>query len=183
MVMLFPMTVLAIMAVVAGWEFFTGGAAKFLGEAPLYGLHPEHWHAHGFLDLFTKVGEEPMPLIALGVGVAGIALAWAIYGAKWIPVETIGRLFAPIHTLLSRKYYMDELYEQIFVVRILQNGINFVVELFDTYVVDGIVNGVAQATMSAGGAIRRVETGQLQLYGLAIGLGILVMMIVFFAYG
>jgi NADH-quinone oxidoreductase subunit L len=181
--MLLPMTVLAIMAVVCGWEFFTGGAGKFLGEAHYYGLHPEHWHAHGFFDLFTKVGEEPMPLIALAVGAGGIVLAWMIYGVKWISAESIGRLFAPMYALLSRKYYMDELYERVFVVRILQNGINHVVELFDTFVVDGIVNGVAQVTMSAGGAIRRVETGQLQVYGLAIGLGILVIMIVFFAYG
>jgi NADH-quinone oxidoreductase subunit L len=182
-VMLFPMTILAIMAVVSGWEFLTGGVAKFLGEAAYYGLHPEHWHAHGFFDVFTKVGEEPTPLIALAVGVSGIVLAYAIYSAKWISAESIGRLFAPVYTLLSRKYYMDELYERIFVVRILQNGVNYAIERFDMLVVDGIVNGVAQATMSAGGAIRRAETGQLQLYGLAMALGILIIMIVFFAYG
>lgn len=182
MVMLFPMAILAIMAIVAGWDFFTGGAGKFLGEAAYYGLHPEHWHAHGFFDLF-KVGKDPIPLIGLAVGVSGIVLAYAIYSAKWISAESIGRLFAPVHTLLSRKYYMDELYERIFVVRILQNSVNYAIERFDMLVVDGIVNGVAQATMSAGSAIRRVETGQLQLYGLAMALGILVIMIVFFAYG
>ena len=45
---------------------------------------------------------------------------------------------------------------------------------FDTYIVDGAVNGVAWLTMSTGGALRRFQTGQLQTYGLAIFFGVLV---------
>ena len=125
---------------------------------------------------------EPLPLISLAVGLAGILLAYLMYGAKWISPDKIGRIFAPLYTLFSRKYYMDELYEQVFVVRILLNGLFRIVEIFDTYVVDGIVNGVANLTVLAGSAIRRVQTGQLQTYGLAIALGVLIIVIVFFAY-
>ncbi|MEE8471349.1 MAG: proton-conducting transporter membrane subunit, partial [Dehalococcoidia bacterium] len=174
-VMLFPMIVLALMAIGAGWAFWAGGAAKFMaGDA----LQP-----HGFFDVFTRAGEEPMPLIALAVAAAGILLAYMIYRVKWIPAEKVGRVFAPLYTLFSRKYYMDELYEQVFVVRILQNGLNYAVQLFDTYVVDGIVNGIGILTMSIGGSIRKVQTGQLQAYGLAIGIGILIIMVVFFIHG
>jgi NADH-quinone oxidoreductase subunit L len=95
-----------------------------------------------------------------------------MYSAKWISPERVGKVFAPLYTLFSRKYYLDELYEQVFVVRILQNGIFRLIELFDIYVVDGIVNGVANITVVGSSTFRRLQTGQLQSYGLAIVLGV-----------
>ena len=174
LVMVFPMVMLAIMAVGCGWGFWGEGAAKFMGQEGL--------HAHGFFDIFTKVGDEAMPLIALIVALGGIFLAYAMYSAKWISAEDIGRRFAPVYTLFSRKYFMDELYEQLFVVRALQNGLFRLIELFDTYIVDGTVNGVAKVTVVSGSIVRRVQTGQLQSYGLAIVLGILIIMLVWYAY-
>jgi len=170
-VMIFPMVILALMAIGAGWTFWAGGAYEFLGG-----------HGHGFFDVFTKAGEEPLPLISLAIALSGIGLAYAMYGAKWISPEKVGKAFAPLYTLFSRKYYMDELYERIFVGRILYDGLFLIIQTFDTYVVDGIVNGVARIAMTLGGTIRRLQTGQLQSYGLAIGLGVLIMVLVWFAY-
>jgi len=182
LVMLFPMVILALFAVGAGWSFWAGGAAKFLGEGSYAGLPGVPWEPHEFFALFSKAVEEPLPLIALAVALGGILLAYAIYSAKWISAEKIGQVFAPIYTLLSRKYFMDELYEQVLVVRVLVNGIFRQIQLFDTYVVDGIVNGLGKITVTASGILRRLQTGQLQGYGLAIVLGILIIMAVFFAY-
>jgi NADH-quinone oxidoreductase subunit L len=182
LVMVFPMVILAIMAVGAGWSFWAGGAAKFLEEGEYYNIHPAHAQSHGFFDLFTKAGEEPMPLIALVVALAGISLAYVIYSKKWISAEKIGHVFSPIYTLISRKYYFDELYERIFVVRVLVDGLFKQIQLFDTYVVDGIVNGAGKITIAAGGVLRRLQTGQLQGYGMAILIGVLIIMAVFFAY-
>ena len=182
LVMLFPMVILALLAVGAGWSFWAGGAAKFLGEGSYAGLPGVPWEHHDFFALFSKAAEEPLPLIALAVALGGILLAYAIYSAKWISAEKIGQVFAPIYTLLSRKYFMDELYEQVLVMRVLVNGIFRQIQLFDTYVVDGIVNGLGKITVTASGALRRLQTGQLQGYGLAFVLGIVIIMAVFFAY-
>jgi NADH-quinone oxidoreductase subunit L len=182
LVMLFPMVILALFAIGAGWSFWAGGAAKFLGEGSYDGLPGATWEPHAFFALFGKAVEEPLPLIALAVALGGILLAYAIYSAKWISSEKIGQVFAPIYTLLSRKYFMDELYEQVLVVRVLVNGIFRQIQLFDTYVVDGIVNGLGKITVTASGALRRLQTGQLQGYGLAFVLGIVIIMAVFFAY-
>jgi len=180
--MVFPMVILAIMAVGAGWSFWAGGAAKFLEEGEYYNIHPAHAYSHGFFDLFTKAGEEPMPLIALVVALAGISLAYVIYSKKWVSAEKIGQVFLPIYTLIARKYYFDELYERIFVVRVLVDGLFKQIQLFDTYVVDGIVNGAGKVPIAAGGVLRRLQTGQLQGYGVAILIGVLIIMAVFFAY-
>jgi len=53
----------------------------------------------------------------------------------------------------------------------------------DTYGVDGIVNGAAGSALGIGKAIRRTQTGQLQLYGLVIGLGILAIVICLYLFG
>jgi len=181
-VMLFPMVILALFAIGAGWSFWAGGAAKFLGQGSYAGLAGAHWEQHGFFALFSRVVEEPLPLIAVAVALGGILLAYAIYSRKWISAEKIGQVFAPIYTLLSRKYYFDELYEQVLVVRVLVNGIFYQIQQFDTYVVDGIVNGLGKITVTASGTLRKLQTGQLQSYGLAIMLGVLIIMAVFFAY-
>lgn len=165
-VMLFPMVILALFAIGSGWAFWGGGAFEFLTEG--------HHHLHGFFEVLT----EPLVLISLGVGIAGIILAYAMYSAKWISPERVGQAFAPIYNLFSRKYYLDELYERIFVVRILYDGLFRLIDLFDIYVVDGIVNGAAKVTLVSSSVVRRVQTGQLQSYGLAIVLGVLIIMAV-----
>jgi len=68
------------------------------------------------------------------------------------------------------------------VVRAFVDGLCYILELFDTYVVDGIVNGFAKLSMVGGGAIRRVQTGQLQFYGLALIVGVVVVIAVWYAY-
>ncbi len=168
--MLFPMVILAIFAVGSGWTFWNGGVNEFLGG-----------HGAGFFSVLDP-RESPLPLISLAVALAGILLAYAIYSAKWISSEKIGQTFAPIYTLLSRKYFFDELYERILVVRVLYEGLFKLIQLFDTYVVDGIVNGVGKLPVAASGVLRRLQTGQLQGYGIAIIIGVLIIMAVFFAY-
>ena len=97
-----------------------------------------------------------------------------MYGAKWISAEAMGRTFRTLYRICYRKYWMDELYERVIVVRLLMNGIFRVLQLFDTYIVDGVVNGVAGGAIVAGRVIRNAETGRLQTYGLIMFLGILV---------
>jgi NADH-quinone oxidoreductase subunit L len=168
LVMLFPMVILAIFAIGSGWMFW--GVNEFLGGESV-----------GFISILDP-RESPLPLISLAVALSGMFLAYMIYSKKWISAEKIGQVFAPIYTLLSRKYYFDELYEQVLVVRVLVNGIFYQIQQFDTYVVDGIVNGLGKITVTASGTLRKVQTGQLQSYGLAIVLGVLIIMVVFFAY-
>ena len=57
------------------------------------------------------------------------------------------------------------------------------IQKIDTYGVDGVVNGVAKGAMAGGEAIRRTQTGQLQLYGLAVGIGILAIVLVMYIFG
>ena len=172
-VMVIPMVVLAILAVVSGLWNVTGHFDAFMG----------HGHTHGFLHGFFHPFTQPLPWISLMLAGLGILLAYAMYSKKWISPERIGSLFKPLYTLFYRKYWFDELYENIIVRIALLRGFFAGLETFDNLGVDGVVNGVANGAIAGGRVIRRAQTGQLQLYGLFIGIGVLAIMLVLYFFG
>jgi len=175
-VMVVPLVILAVLAVVSGFWNVAGGFGQLLG-------HGGHGETVSFVQGFFGVLTHSLPLIALGVALFGIFLAYAIYGAKWISAESIGKLFGPLHNLVYRKYFLDEFYENVIVKTVLLKGLFSGFQLFDNNAVDGTVNGVADGVRAGGRAIRHAQTGQLQLYGLFIGIGILAIILTVFLFG
>jgi len=169
-VMVAPMVVLAVLAVVSGFWNVNGQFNDFMGH---------HGHALGFFGVLTHA----LPWISLILAGSGILLAYATYSAKWISAEKMGSIFKPFYTLFLHKYWFDELYENIIVKLALLKGVFAGLEQVDTYGVDGTVNGAANGAMAIGKAIRRVQTGQLQLYGIFIGVGILAIIICLYIFG
>jgi len=172
-VMVAPMATLAVLAVVSGFWNVTGQFGAFMG----------HGEAHGFIEGFFGILTHPLPWISLAAAGIGIFLAYAMYSAKWISAERIGELFAPLYTLFSRKYWFDELYENVFVRKTLVDGSFIGLQKFDENGVDGVVNGIANATIAGGRTIRKAQSGQLQLYALSIGIGVLAIAICLYLFG
>ncbi|UCC16974.1 MAG: NADH-quinone oxidoreductase subunit L, partial [Dehalococcoidales bacterium] len=169
-VMVLPMVVLAILAVIAGFWGTGGGFAEFMGE--------HEAHGPGFFLVLT----HELPWIALLTGIAGIVLAWAMYEKKWVSAEKMGSMFKPLYTLFLRKYWMDELYQDLIVKKALLGGLFAGMQKMDTYVIDGTVNGVAEGAQTEGQALGKAQTGQLQMYGLGIGIGIIAIILVLFIF-
>jgi NADH-quinone oxidoreductase subunit L len=172
LVMTLPLMILAVPAVFAGFWGVNNGFANFLTA--------------GAVTSSTWVNALTDPLTWFGVGLAfiGIALAWLMYGLEVIPAKvfTGNPLGKAIYTLLLNKYYVDELYS--WIIKYIVLGLSSGAELFDKYVVDGIVNGSAATVKRFGDATRRTETGRLQTYGAAIfGGALLIMLVLFFATG
>jgi NADH-quinone oxidoreductase subunit L len=148
----------------------------------------------------------------MAVAGAGIFLAYAIYSVKWLSAESIGKRFTPFYKLFYNKYWVDELYERIIVKKVLMGGLfkafylfdskgidggintnliqRFIVRdlfgwlsVFDKKGIDGAVNGVANTTLAAGKTIRKAQTGQLQFYGLMIGLGLIALIVSIILFG
>ena len=172
-VMVAPMVVLAILAVVSGLWNVTGQFGAFMGHGEV------HSFAQGFFGILT----HPLPWISLILAGLGILLAYAMYSAKRLSPERIVSRFSSLHTLFSRKYWFDEVYENIIVGVVLIKGLFAGLQLFDSRGVDGVVNGVADTTIAGGRAIRRAQTGQLQLYGIAIGVGVLAISLCLYFWG
>jgi NADH-quinone oxidoreductase subunit L len=166
-VMLVPMFALALLAIGSGWLNANGWFFRFFGE------HAPTSIVENIFTMFTK--HSALPLISLIVALLGVGLAYSMYIRRQPKAETMGWIFPAPYKVFSMKYWMDELYEKLFVVRILVNGLFRIIQAIDTYVVDGLVNGVGWGTLADGRVMKKVQTGQLQAYGLVMLLGLVVM--------
>jgi NADH-quinone oxidoreductase subunit L len=188
-----PLVVLAVFAVSAGWV----GIPKSFPV--LGGLLPPWFEefvgsmlvsVHAEVASFSLVPLETSLVVALG----GLYLGWLVYrnvkaGAA-DPMLRLGGLF----TLLKNKYYVDELYDLVFVRparwlaetfssqwidRGLLDGIlhglgRFGLWLgrllrhgFDQPVLNGLADGASSGTGGLGSFMRRMQTGKVQQYMLA----------------
>jgi len=172
-VMVAPMVILAVLAVVSGFWNVGGQFGAFMG----------HGATHGFMQGLFGILTHPLPLISLATAGLGILLAYAMYSARWISAEWVGKIFAPLYTLFSRKYWLDELYENVFVRKSLVNGSFIGLQKFDENGVDGVVNGIADSAIAGGRAIRKAQSGQLQLYALSIAIGVLAITLCLYLFG
>jgi NADH-quinone oxidoreductase subunit L len=173
-VMTIPLIVLALLAVGSGLFNITGGFSSFFGAGETHGV------IQGLFGIFG----EPLPWISLILAGSGIFLAYAIYSRKWISAESLGKVFSPLYKLFYHKYWVDELYEGIIVKKVLMGGLFKAAQFFDSKVIDGGINTfiIQKLTLAAGKTLRKAQTGQLQFYGLVIGLGIIALIVSVFIF-
>ena len=174
-VMVWPLAILAIPAIAAGF---------LVNPVIDLGIIPSHWLAH-FLDYNPAVHVEAekfnitIALVSSVVAIAGIALAYLMYARRVVSAEGMGRALGPVYTLLHRKYFMDELYEDIIVRRVFYGWIAYALDWVDKSVVDKVVNFCGWLGANTGTALRQIQTGQLQAYGMGISVGILIIFGIF----
>jgi NADH-quinone oxidoreductase subunit L len=65
-------------------------------------------------------------------------------------------------------------------IRYVVLGISHIEQAFDTYVIDGIVNGIARLITGIGGGVRRVETGRVQTYMVGFFGGVAILAVLVF---
>jgi NADH-quinone oxidoreductase subunit L len=163
-VMTIPLIVLAALTVVAGLAVGIPSShgtpfARFL--SPVLPLD-EGEHSAGVA--FTLL------VLSALVAIAGAALAWFVYGRMPVRAASIGVARNPLHKLLLEKYYVDELYDALFVKPIYHLSL-WLARIFDPIVIDGMVNGVASLVTGWARGMRRVQTGFVMNYALAVVLG------------
>ncbi|HKA62279.1 MAG TPA: NADH-quinone oxidoreductase subunit L, partial [Methylomirabilota bacterium] len=162
--MTIPLVILAILTVVAGLAVGIPSShgtafARFL--SPVLPLD-EAEHSAG-------VAFSLLVLSAV-VAIAGVALAWFVYGRSPARVAAVGVARNPIHRLLLNGYYADQIYDALFVKPVYHLSLWFA-RIFDPGVIDGIVNGVASTMTGWARGMRRVQTGFVMNYAFGILLG------------
>ena len=174
-VMTLPLALLAILTVVAGIAL---GAPSSHGTAfarfldPVLPLHEADHGATG----------KVLILISIVVAVAGVLLAWMVYGRRTVRPEEIGEPRNGLHTLLLNKYYVDELYDALFVQPSYRLYV-WCARVLDLRVIDGIVNGVGEAVTSWARGLRRIQTGFTMNYALGMLLGAIAVVAFLYARG
>jgi NADH:ubiquinone oxidoreductase subunit 5 (subunit L)/multisubunit Na+/H+ antiporter MnhA subunit len=122
-------------------------------------------------------------VISTVVAVSGITLGYVIYkrgiDENFVSI-TLGQRVSGI---VSRKYYFDELYEDVIARRILYRGIFKALAWFDMNVVDRIGDAIGWQGRNVGKIIAVIQTGQTQMYLGSIAIGVLTLFTVLIMRG
>ncbi|HYA99669.1 MAG TPA: NADH-quinone oxidoreductase subunit L [Ktedonobacteraceae bacterium] len=121
--------------------------------------------------------------VGLAVSLIGFTWAFVLYARfEFASVHDYveNRAFLrTAHRILLHKFYVDDLYN--WIIKYIVLGLSHIAQAFDTYVVDGIVNGVARLITVLGRDVRHVETGRVQTYMIGFFGGVAVLAILVFA--
>ena len=204
--MTFPLIVLAVGSVVAGWV----GTPVVFG--PIHDALPslEHYlapavaivggHGADAAEHHDTGAEWLLMVLSVGVAVGGILLARKVFSRK-LEGEPMQRILGPAYGLFYNKYYVDEIYGAAFVdgfakgggtalaefdSRVVDGGVNGAGWLtrfsstisiwWDTWVVDGLVRLTAFLVKFSSYPFRMLQTGLVQNYAFMIVLGVLVLL-------
>jgi NADH-quinone oxidoreductase subunit L len=157
--MLLPVGILAVLATVGGWIQF-----------------PPHWEpithwltpvAPSLADAVPSSTQETVTsIVTVLVGLAGIAVAWAVYSERRIAIPA-----APFwRRLFENKFYFDWLYDRIFYVPSAWVATGLRRE-FEEPVVLQTGPDLGDTTLATGSLVRRIQTGLLRTYVLFLAAG------------
>jgi NADH-quinone oxidoreductase subunit L len=193
--MTFPLVVLAVFAVAAGWVGIPEGFPV------IGGLIPNWFHEFiggTLLEHPETVAFNLIPLLtSVGVALGGLLIGYAVYRTvKAGAADPLRKPLGAVYTLLEHKYYFDELYQVAFIKPAYWFAETFTYRWIDRGLIDGflhligrtslrfgaflrsyidmpIVNGagdlVGEGTKRIGRTIRVIQTGRVQEY-LIIGI-------------
>ena len=162
-----PLIILAVLSIVGGFvnipEVFTNG-----GEKLTEFLSP----------VIAKHEHEPVPhsteylLMGLSTGLVILTIVFAWFRFKnYQPKEEKG-----FGKVLENKWYVDELYDKV-IAGPLNRFAGFLNNIFERYIIDGVVNGVGKAVNYSSRQIRLLQSGQVGSYVLLMVISILLLLL------
>ncbi len=186
-VMLLPLVVLAVLSVAGGW----------VGVPQALGGHNEIEH---FLDPVFQATASPenalnadavshglertLALVSVLTALAGCFVAYLFYYRKPGSAGALARRFGPVYALIENKFYVDEIYQAVFVSGLLGFTRVFLYGLGDKLGVDGFGRFAGWVAMDFSEAARRIQSGNIRSYAgwLALGAAV-VMAFMIFGFG
>jgi NADH-quinone oxidoreductase subunit L len=153
-----PLWILAVLSTATGVALMLSGPGLLVG--------------HVEAELATPGWLMPA---AVGVAAAGIALAWLTYQRRSIDAATLAAAFGPIRRAAVARFWIDDAFVGAY--RLAVIGFSRIVGWIDRYVVDGVLNLFSAWTVTAGDELRTIQTGRVQDYVYALGVGLLALLL------
>ena len=174
--MLVPLVVLALLSMIAG----AVGVPPVLSGANRIEqfLTPE---AHEATSESAGTAGLEMLLMAASTGaaLAGALTAYLFYYARPELPRKLADSAHAMYSILLNKYYVDEIYDAIIVIPVVQTSREFLWKFVDVSVIDGAVNGVGKMVRGSAGGLRHMQTGYVRTYAGWILLGAVLVVVWF----
>jgi NADH-quinone oxidoreductase subunit L len=166
--MLVPLAALGVLSVIGGFvglPAWLGAESNrffhFLEPSLAQAYHAEHPEfSHGMEALFAA--------ISIGAALTGIYVAYRLYMQRPGSSEAIADRAAGLYQLLRHKFYVDELYDLLFVRPTIRGSEEVLWKGLETGVIDGTVNGVGQTVQASAGFLKNMQNGLVRSYALWI---------------
>jgi NADH-quinone oxidoreductase subunit L len=172
--MTIPLMLLGFGALVAGYigiPAVLGGNNRiehFLAPVFEHAQNTHQIYAHG-----AHSTEMMLMAISVAIAVIGVFVAWVMYIKNpELPARFTAR-FAGAYKVIFNKWYIDELYDFVFVNPCKKIG-TFLWRGIDAKVVDGVVNGCAWVVKGVGAGLRYTQSGYVYNYAMAMVVGVVV---------
>ncbi len=186
-IMTVPLMVLAVLSIIGGYigvPHVLGGTNhihEFL--APVLGGGAEPAKAHAGISILSQAwasgGEAGghsatleliMMVVSVVIALIGIGIAYLFYVKNPALPKMLAERWKRLYKLVFNKYYVDELYEILFI-NSLKNLGTALWKGFDEFVIDGAINGTAYLIGLLSGAMRKMQTGLVQNYAFSMIVG------------
>ena len=186
-IMTVPLMVLAVLSIVGGYigvPHVLGGANhihEFL--APVLGGGAEPAKAHAGISILSQAWasggeggghgatlELLMMVVSVVIALIGIGIAYLFYVKNPALPKLVAERWKGLYKLVFNKYYVDELYEILFINSLKNLGMGLW-KGFDDFVIDGTINGIAYLIGLLSGAMRKMQTGLVQNYAFSMIIG------------
>jgi NADH-quinone oxidoreductase subunit L len=172
---LVPLIILAVLSVIAG---FVGVPEVLHGSNRFHGFM-SHVFGEGHAAAEHEGLEMSMMLVSILIGAGGIGTAWFMYIVKPDLPGRIATALAPVHKLFYNKYYVDEIYNFVFVDSVKWLSTHFFWNIVDVHIIDGFVNASASLVESASRVLRRLQSGYFNHYAFGMAFGVFVVVAIY----
>jgi NADH-quinone oxidoreductase subunit L len=188
------------------------GLSVLGGILNLPSLHTfTHWIEHTYQEfhLHIHAGEFNLQvaLISTGLAVVAVFLAWTLYGRKPLgqdQPDPLQKILGPIFTGMNRKWFVDEMYDLLFVNRYIdlarvlsinvdwnfwhdwfhdkvigaayRQGARILAGPIDLGIIDGISRALAKVIKVLADQFRKLQTGFVRNYALAVFAGVVLIL-------
>ena len=162
-VMLGPLVVLAFLSLVGGWIGIGGRFEHFL--APVFQSGATAELAHETAGEAAGTGTETLlMLISVSAAFLGLFLAWTLYFRRPQLPARIAASLGGLYQAVSHKYYIDELYNVLFVKPLIDGSTEILWHGVDQNVIDATVDNSASAARHVSDNVRHMQSGNLRSY-------------------
>jgi NADH-quinone oxidoreductase subunit L len=165
--MMLPVAILGVLALIGGWIQFAPFWTPLTGwlepvARTFHAAEPTNWE------------EALSSILAVVLGLAGVAVAWAVYGRRTLAVPSL----PAVRRTLEHKLWFDEAYDAAFY-RPAAALAAWTRRDFEEPVVLTAGPDLGEAAFDTGRGLRRMQNGLLRTYVFFLGTGMAVLAIVF----